>query len=199
MLQPTYADLLRPSSRTQQVIVDVLLVVGGSLFVALMSQLRIQAGFSPVPITGQTLAVLLVGATLGSRRGVLAILTYLAEGAMGLPVFAGAGGAARLVGPTGGYLVGFVVAAFIVGWLAERGWDRHPLTTALAMLAGTAAIYLFGVSWLAILMGADKALPMGLYPFIIGDALKLLLAMALLPAGWKLVGLTRDQGDDFQS
>ena len=117
-----------------------------------------------MPITGQTLAVLLVGATLGSRRGTLAMLAYLAEGAMGLPVFAGAGGAARLIGPTGGYLIGFVVAAFIVGWLAEHGWDRRLLTTALAMLAGNAAIYLFGVSWLAILMAADKALADGVVP-----------------------------------
>ncbi len=193
MLQPTYADLIRPSTRTNQVILDSLLVLGGSLFVALLSQVRVQVGFSPVPITAQTLAVLLVGATLGSRRGALAMLTYLAEGAMGLPVFAGAGGAARLVGPTGGYLVGFVVAAFIVGWLAEHGWDRRPITTALAMLAGTAAIYLFGVSWLAILMGSDKALTLGLYPFLVGDALKLVLAMALLPAGWWLVGQRRHE------
>lgn len=194
MLQPTYADLIRPSTRTHQMVLDALLVLGGSLFVALLSQLRVQVGFSPVPISGQTLAVLLVGATLGSRRGALAMLTYLAEGAMGLPVFAGAGGAARLVGPTGGYLAGFVVAAFIVGWLAERGWDRRPVTTALAMLAGNTAIYLFGVSWLAILMGAENALPMGLYPFIIGDLLKLVLAVALLPAGWWLVGQRRHEG-----
>ena len=193
MLQPTYADLIRPSTRTRQIALDILLVIAGSLLVALLSQVRVQAGFSPVPITGQTLAVLLVGATLGSRRGALAMLTYLAEGAIGLPVFAGAGGAARLVGPTGGYLVGFVVAAFIVGWLAERGWDRRPLTTALAMLAGNSTIYLFGVSWLAIMVGSDKALPMGLYPFIVGDVLKLALAMALLPAGWWLVGANRDK------
>jgi biotin transport system substrate-specific component len=194
MLQPTYADLIRPSTRAQQMALDVLMVLGGSLFVALLSQVRIPAGFSPVPITGQTLAVLLVGATLGSRRGALAMLAYLAEGAMGLPVFAGAGGAARLIGPTGGYLVGFVVAAFIVGWLAEHGWDRRPVTTALAMLAGSAAIYLFGVSWLAVLMGSDKALTLGLYPFIIGDLLKLALAVVLLPAGWWLVGQSRHEG-----
>lgn len=194
MIQPTYADLIRPSTRTHQVVLDTLLVLGGSLFVALLSQLRIQVGFSPVPITAQTLAVLLVGATLGSRRGALAMLIYLAQGAMGLPVFAGAGGAARLLGPTGGYLVGFVAAAFIVGRLAERGWDRRPISTALAMLAGNAAIYLFGVSWLALLVGVDKALPLGLYPFIVGDVLKLALAMTLLPAGWWLVGQRRHEG-----
>lgn len=186
MLQPTYADLIRPSTRTRQIALDILLVIAGSLLVALLSQVRIQAGFSPVPITGQTLAVLLVGATLGSRRGALAMLTYLAQGAIGLPVFAGEAA-------TAGYRVGFVAAAFIVGWLAERGWDRRPLTTALAMLAGSAAIYLFGVSWLAILVGSDKALPMGLYPFIVGDMLKLALAMALLPAGWWLLGANRDK------
>lgn len=194
MIQPTYADLLRPSSRARQVAFDILLVASGSLLVALLSQLRVQIGFSPVPITGQTLAVLLVGATMGSRRGALAMLAYLAEGAMGLPVFAGAGGAARLFGPTGGYLVGFVVAAFIVGWLAEHGWDRRPISTALAMLAGNAALYLFGVSWLAVLVGSDKSLALGLYPFIVGDLLKLVLAMVLLPAGWWLMGQRRHEG-----
>jgi biotin transport system substrate-specific component len=180
MLQPTYADLLRPSKKEQQIAYDALLVVGGSLLVALLSQLRVQVGFSPVPITGQTLGVLLVGAMLGSRRGSLAMLAYLAEGAMGLPVYAA--GAA-----TAGYRVGFVVAAFIVGWLAEHGWDRRPLTTALAMLAGNIAIYLVGVPWLAYFVGSSQALPMGLTPFIIGDLVKLILAMLLLPAGWRLV------------
>ena len=184
MLQPTYADLLRPSRMAQKITYDALLVIGGSLLVALLSQLRLQVGFSPVPITGQTLAVLLVGATLGSRRGSLAMLVYLAEGAVGLPVFAG--------GPaTVGYRIGFIVAAFIVGWLAEHGWDRRPLTTALAMLLGNAVIYLCGIPWLATIVGSDMALPMGLYPFIAGDAIKLILAMILLPVGWRLAESSR--------
>ena len=171
MLQPTYADLLRPSKKVQQITYDTFLIIGGSLLIALSSQIRMQIGISPVPITAQTFAVLLVGATLGSRRGSLAMLAYLAEGSIGLPVFAG--GAATV-----GYRVGFVAAAFIVGWLAEHGWDRRLLTTALAMLMGNAAIYLFGIPWLAALIGSvNKALAMGLYPFIIGDLLKLVLAM----------------------
>ncbi|MBN1310663.1 MAG: biotin transporter BioY [Anaerolineae bacterium] len=186
MLQPTFADLLRPSRKAQQTAYDTLLIVGGALFVALLSQIRIQIGISPVPVTAQTLAVLLVGATLGSRRGSLAMLAYLAEGAMGLPVFAG--GIATV-----GYRIGFVVAAFVVGWLAEHGWDRHPITTASAMLIGNTAIYLIGIPWLAALIGGDKALAMGLYPFIVGDTLKLVLAMILLPAGWRLAKSTHEE------
>lgn len=185
MLQSTYADLLRPSGKVQQIAYDALLVLGGSLLVGLLSQIRIQVGISPVPITGQTLAVLLVGATLGSRRGAMAMLAYLALGTMGLPVVAG--GIA-----TAGYRAGFVVAAFIVGRLSERGWDRHLLTTMLAMLLGNATLYLFGVSWLAVLLGADQALPLGLYPFIVGDMLKLALAITLLPAGWWVLGANRE-------
>lgn len=111
----------------------VFLVVAGSVLIALLAQLEIP--LQPVPITGQTFGVLLVGALLGSRLGAVTVLTYLAWGAIGLPVFAGGiSGPARLVGPTGGYLVGFVGAAFLVGWLSERGWDRRILTTAVAML-----------------------------------------------------------------
>ena len=169
------------------------LILCGSLLIALSAHVAIPLPFSPVPITGQTLAVLLVGALLGSRRGALCLLAYLAEGLAGLPVFApgGAPGLARLLGPTGGYLVGFVAAAYVTGRLAEEGWDRRVLSTIAAMLLGSAVIYTCGVSWLAVPLGLEKALVAGLYPFIPGDLVKVVLAALLLPAGWALLGLRR--------
>jgi biotin transport system substrate-specific component len=184
----TFADILRPATKRLAWAYDAALVFGGSLIVALSAQVAIRLPFSPVPVTGQTLAVLLVGALLGSRRGAMSLLAYLAEGLIGLPVFAGgASGAAYAIGPTGGYLVGFVAAAYVAGWLAERGWDRRAGSAILAMLAGNAAIYAFGLSWLAAYVGR-RALALGLLPYLAGDAVKLALAAALLPMGWKLLG-----------
>ena len=185
----TYADVLRPSAKRYALTYDAVLVLGGSVAMALSAQLAIPLPFSPVPVTGQTFAVLLIGALLGSRRGCLCLLAYLAEGAAGLPVFAaGTGGLLHLTGPTGGYLAGFVVAALVTGFLAERGWDRRFWTTIAAMLLGNIAIYAYGLPWLAFFVGAGKALPLGLKPFIAGDIYKLLLAAVLLPSGWKLLG-----------
>lgn len=167
---------------------DVLLVVGGSLLVALMAQVKIPLPFTPVPLTGQTFAVLLVGAALGAHRGAASLALYLVQGMLGLPVFAGgAGGLAYLSGPTGGYLVGFVCAALVVGWLAERGRDRRFRSAIFVFLAGEAVIYLFGVPWLGLHIGFEKALAAGLFPFLAGDAVKLLAAALALPAAWKLI------------
>jgi biotin transport system substrate-specific component len=183
----TYADTFRPTARRFARAYDALLIVGASLVVALSAQIAIRLPFSPVPITGQTLVVLLVGALLGSRRGALSLMAYVLQGAVGLPVFAnGASGLAYLLGPTGGYLVGFIAAAYVTGWLAERGWDRHMLFTALSMLAGTVAIYAFGLSWLSVYAGR-ATIALGLLPFLVGDALKLVAAAILLPTGWKLL------------
>jgi biotin transport system substrate-specific component len=183
----TYADLLRPAVRWPALAYDAALVLGGSLFVALSAQVAIRLPFSPVPVTAQTLAVLLVGALLGSRRGALSMLAYLGQGLVGLPVFAaGAAGPAYALGPTGGYLVGFVAAAYLTGWLAEHGWDRGMGTALLAMLAGNVAIYVLGLPWLAHYVGA-QTLTLGLLPYLVGDALKLALAAAALPAGWRLL------------
>ncbi|GAB4527565.1 MAG: biotin transporter BioY [Anaerolineales bacterium] len=165
---------------------DLLLILSGSLLVALLAQVRISLPFTPVPITGQTMGVLLTGALLGSRRGTAALLLYLLEGLAGLPVFAGgAGGAAHLMGATGGYLLGFVLAAWLVGALCERGLERTWRTAWLPFLAGEALIYLAGVPWLAFFVGGmHKAVTLGLLPFLPGDALKAMLAAALLPAAW---------------
>jgi biotin transport system substrate-specific component len=182
----TVADLLRPGARRLAGLYDLALIVGGSLLIGLCAQVKILLPFGPVPVTGQTFAVLMIGALLGSRRGCLAVLAYLAEGAAGLPVFAFGGGAAVLAGPTGGYLVGFLPAAYITGSLAQRGWDRRMATTVLAMALGNAAIYACGLSWLCCLMGISSAvLTVGVYPFVVGDLLKIVLAAILLPSGWK--------------
>lgn len=186
---PTLVQALWPHADVKR---RVLLVLAGSVLVALAARVTIPLPFTPVPITGQTFAVLLVGALLGSRAGAAAMITYLVEGAMGLPVFAGGrGGADVLVGPTAGYLYGFVAAAFVTGWLCERGWDRRVHTAALAMLVGNAVIYLFGLPWLAYFIGPDRVLVAGLLPFIPGDLFKVVLAALALPGGWKLLGRTQ--------
>jgi len=184
----TYADLLRPTVKRHRLFYDIVLIIGGSLFIALTAQATIYLPFSPVPVTGQTLAVLLVGALFGSQRGSASVLLYLWEGAIGLPVFAGNyGGLLPLIGPTGGYLIGFVIAAYLVGFLSERGWDRHFHTTLITMLLGSGVIYLCGLAWLVTFTGVDKVLIMGFYPFLPGDILKLFIATLLLPSGWKVL------------
>jgi len=185
----TYADVFRPSDKKTAGIYDTILIVVGSVLIGFSAQIAVRLPFSPVPVTGQTFAVLMMGTLLGARRGGLCVLAYIAEGLAGLPVFAmGKGGAAVLLGPTGGYLVGFVGAAYITGLLAQMGWDRRIWTTILAMIAGDAVLYAFGLLWLCCLMGVNKAVVVvGLYPFIVGDILKIILAAAVLPAGWKLI------------
>jgi biotin transport system substrate-specific component len=166
---------------------DILLILTGALLVALCS--RVEIPLRPVPITGQTFGVLLVGALLGSRRGAMSLLSYLALGAAGFPVFAsGAYGPARFFGPTGGYLAGFVLAAALVGWLSERGWDRRSLTTILAMALGMLVIYACGVTWLAHFVGWGQVLTVGVFPFLLGDSFKIALAALALPLGWTLTG-----------
>jgi len=163
-------------------------ISAGALLVALLAQVRIPLPFTPVPLTGQTFAVLLVGAALGSRRGGASLGLYLALGALGLPFFAGgASGLAYMTGSTLGYLVGFVAAAYITGLLAERGLERDLRTSLLPFLAGTVVIYIFGAGWLTLSLGIQKAVLLGVIPFLIGDAIKIVLAGLALPAAWKLV------------
>lgn len=183
----TIADVFRPGDRTRAILYDAIVVVCGSLILCLSAQVKVYLPISPVPITGQTFAVLMLAALLGSRRGVMAIIAYLAEGIAGLPVFVGGIGLAALIGPTGGYLIGFIAVTYVVGRLAEMGWDRRVSTTILAMLAGEIVLYTFGVCWLAVITNIRTALTVGLYPFIVGDILKIALAAAVLPAGWKLL------------
>ena len=165
------------------------LIIAGCLLIALAAHLQVLLPFSPVPVTGQTFAVLFLGALYGSRRGPTTVVTYLMLGAMGLPVFAGGmAGLARFVGPTAGYLLGFVVAAFVVGSLSERGWDRKPWTSAASMIIGNGIIYALGVAWLWRFVGWEAVLNAGVVPFLPGDALKIALATILLPSGWRIIG-----------
>ncbi len=181
----TLADVLSPRQQRSWLL-DVVLVVLFSAFVALTAQVEIPLW--PVPLTLQTLGVLFTGAVLGSRRGALALLLYLTEGALGLPVFAGgASGVGYMLGPTGGYLVGFVVAAGVVGWLAQRGWDRRLVWAAVAMVIGNVIIYVCGVAWLAVFLGdLWGALVKGMLLFVVGDLIKIAVAALTLPSGWKL-------------
>jgi len=184
----TYADVLRPTIKRQALLYDISLILGGSILLALLSQLAIPLPFTPVPITGQTFGVLLIGALLGSRRGPLTILAYLTEGALGLPVFAqGLAGPAVFAGPTAGYLLGFIGAAFVVGLLAEHGWDRWLGSTFVMMTIGTAVIFLSGALWLSNFVSWNQVLAMGIIPFLPGAVIKIAAAMLLLPAGWKFI------------
>lgn len=184
---------------------DALLVLAGSAVVAIFAQVTIQ--IEPVPITGQTFGVLLVGTALGSRRGALALLAYLGEGLIGLPVFQNANsawtptrfGEPYITGSTLGYLVGFVLAAFVVGWLAERyGLDRAPWGTALMLLAGNVVLYFPGLLWLNVWAPAhgltQSVWQLGLLPFLVGDTIKLLAAAVLVPSAWDLVRRFRGLG-----
>ena len=192
-------DLLR----REPLLRDAVLVAAGSALIALSAQMRIALPIGPVPITGQTFAVLLIGAALGPRLGALAAALYVLEGIANLPVYAGgARGWGVITGASGGYLLSYPVAAFAVGFLARAGWDRQPVTLALAMLIGNAIIYVFGLPWLGNWMYANEAalgieasaglvLQWGLIPFIPGDLAKLLLAASLVPAGWLAVRAVR--------
>lgn len=167
---------------------SLFLVLIGSL--ALWLSAKIQVPFYPVPITMQTFVVLVVGMAFGWRLGAVTVLFYLAEGALGLPVFAGTPergiGLAYMAGPTGGYLLGFVLAAAAVGWLGEKGWDRHFATTLAAMMLGTVIIFFPGLIWLGTVVGWDKpVLDLGLWPFLPGAVFKIALAALILPAVWR--------------
>jgi len=175
-----------------RIIREIVLVVTGSILIAFAAQFYFPLPFSPVPITGQTFAVLLLAALYGHNRGGLTILTYLILGIAGRPVFAsGTFGIATIIGPTGGYLVGFLPAAYIVGFLSKKGWDRKVWTTATSMIIGNVVIYLVGTTWLSRFVGWDNVLQTGLIPFLIGDGAKIILATLLLPTGWKLINRSR--------
>jgi biotin transport system substrate-specific component len=168
---------------------DLAIIALAALFVAILAQVKIPLPFTPVPLTGQTFAVLLVAAALGSKRGAAAMAFYIALGTVGLPVFAGgASGMTYLSGATLGYLIGFVLAAYVMGLLAERGLERNVRTSIIPFFVGTVIIYACGVTWLAIVLGSfSKAFAAGLVPFLIGDAIKLIAASLALPTAWKLI------------
>ncbi len=184
-LAPTLTTRFFPAF--DQKLRDLLMVAAGALLVALFAQIRISLPFTPVPLTGQTFAVLLVGAAFGARRGAASLGLYAGLGLAGLPVFAGgAFGLGYALGPTGGYLLGFIAAAYAIGRLAERGLERDIRTSLLPFLVGTVIIYALGAGWLAFYVGPQAAIAKGVLPFLPGDLLKLVLAALALPAAWRL-------------
>lgn len=190
----TIADFLVPirvGERVNARVRDVTLVVAGALLIYLTARIAIPVPGSPVPITGQTFGVLLVGGALGFRRGLVAVGLYVLLGVIGLPFFAeGKGGISVIWGATGGYLVGFVAAGALVGRLAELGWDRKIGGALGAMLLGNIVIYAIGLPWLALVTGSSpsETIAQGLTPFLFGDGLKLILAAVLFPVAWWVVG-----------
>ena len=182
---PAIAQALWPVTAGNRVLRTILLVAAGCALLTVSA--KIQVPFWPVPMTMQTFVVLVLGAALGWRMAGATVLAYLVQGAAGLPVFAGGGGLAYLTGPTGGYLVGFLAGAVVVGWLAERGWDRNFASSLITMTLGIATVFTFGVGYLASLIGLQPAVAAGLLPFMAGEALKIALAMAVMPLAWKLL------------
>ncbi|MFM8827913.1 MAG: biotin transporter BioY [Actinomycetota bacterium] len=196
----------RGQSRASTLVRDILLVLAGTAVVSLLAQVSIP--WYPVPFTGQTLAVLLVGGMLGAWRGALSLALYFAIGALGAPIFSDqSGGWDIIMGATGGYIIGFILAAAVVGWLCERGADRRVVPMIGVLLLGNVLIYAIGVPWLAnwspagdgVALGWPQAYELGVQPFILGDLLKLAIVAAILPAGWALLqrtGFGKNREDD---
>lgn len=162
------------------------LVIAGSMLIAVAGQIKVPLWPNPTPVTLQTLAILTIAAAYGRNLAVATLLAYLAEGAAGLPFFTNGGGIAVLFGPTFGYLVGFVIAAGITGWAADRGWSRNPVKLWAANMAGTLTVLVLGALWMGLLFGSDKMIAWGVGPFIVTDIIKATLAAALVPALWSL-------------
>lgn len=186
-LDATLAATLWPAQRSSRIARAAALAVGGAL--ALTLSAKIQVPFIPVPMTLQTLVVLVLGAAFGARLAAATVALYLLEGLLGLPVFAGAvAGPAYMAGPTGGFLLGFLIAAALIGFLAERGWDRSWGRLVAAMTLGHVAIFALGFGWLAVLIGPEKAFALGVAPFALATIVKTLLAAALIVAAWGATG-----------
>jgi biotin transporter BioY len=184
------ADAVLPmSDANTRLVRDVALVVGFALFTALMARVSIPLGFTPVPVTGQTLAVMLTGVVLGGRRGAAAMTVYLIAGTW-LPFYTVAGPVWNLA--SGGYIIGFIPAAFIVGYLAERGWDRS-VWIVVAMLLGNIVLYVPGLIQLSFFVPEGKILELGLYPFIPGDLIKIAVASLALPSAWAALNWGHDR------
>lgn len=198
--RPTLAD--RIFSRT--LAIDVVLIAAGAALTAIAAQ--VQVPLWPVPITGQTLAVLLVGVSLGALRGGLSMVLYAVLGIVGLPVFSdSSSGWGVIAGPTGGYIIGFIFAAVLTGWLAQLSWDRKLLRSFLAFLAGTVVTFAVGLPWLAVSLGnlglpndLDSVLQAGLYPFIVGGIVKAALGAGIISLAWLAIGRAdkRKAGDN---
>lgn len=194
MRYPVYIDNYRPATRAGSLAFDLLVLVSASLMIAALSQLEFFVPFSPVPVTGQTFAVLAAGLLLGSTGGASAVLLYLAEGSIGLPFFAGgSSGVHHFIGPTGGYLAGFVGAAYLAGLFSGSGFGRSFFGLFSALILADLSLYVFGVLWLSTFVGREHAVQLGFFPFIFGDFIKILLLSLSFPLLGKSAG-TEDRG-----
>jgi biotin transport system substrate-specific component len=193
MAKTMIRSLVKPVSAQSEFLTDAFLVVIGSLFVGAMSQVSVPLPFSPIPITGQTFAILLLGLTYGKSLTVYTLILYLVEGISGWPVFAGGkAGLAVLMGPTGGYLIGFIFGGMLIAELVARGFGKSPIKVFFASLTGNIVIYAFGVLGLMRFMDFPTALSLGVFPFLIGDVVKAILASASVPAAWKAIDKVRE-------
>lgn len=183
-------DVIRPTKPQTATALNVSSVLIGSLLLALSAQIAMPLPFTPVPVSMQSLAVLLLGGMLGYKRASLAVMLYLLEGAIGLPVFANGGyGIAKLIGPTAGYCWGFVFAAFVVGYISEKNSQKSVATTFFAMTLGTVIILFCGAIWLSLSIGLEHSLNLAVYPFLLGDLAKIFFATAIIPGSWKMIRL----------
>jgi biotin transport system substrate-specific component len=191
-----YTDIIITQKALPSRITNIALILGTSWLIAIGAQISIQLPFSPVPITAQTLVVLLAGLILGKNRGAAAVGSYLAQGALGLPIFAGGkSGWLTLTGPTGGYLFGFLAAVYVVGLISEMQFKRSVPQAATAMVIGNLIIYAFGLIWLARFVGENNALQLGLYPFLVGDLLKISLGVVLVGGSSLLISKIKTNRD----
>jgi biotin transport system substrate-specific component len=191
-----YTDILLNQKSVSDRVINGILILGTSWLIAISAQISIYLPFSPVPITGQTLIILLAGLVLGKNRGTAAVAIYLLQGASGLPFFAGGkSGLATLFGPTGGYLFGFLAAVYIVGMLSELRFKRSLFQAATALVIGNTVIYIFGLVWLARFIGESQALQLGLYPFLAGDLLKISLGVVLVGGSSVILSRFKTNGD----
>lgn len=189
-----YSDILIPERSLPNRIVNTAIILCASWIIAVSAQITILLPFSPVPITAQTLAVLLTGFILGKKLGTASVAAYLAQGAAGLPLFAGGkSGLAALFGPTGGYLFGFLAAVYVVGMLIELKFKRSFYQAIIVLIIGNIVIYAFGLVWLARFVGESQVLQLGLYPFLIGDLLKILLGIVLVGSSSALISRSRSK------
>ena len=190
-----YTNILQAEESISKKVNYVVLIIAASWLLAISAQFTFNLPFSPIPITGQTLAVLLIGLLLGKNRGAAAVGLYLIQGAAGLPVFAGGkSGFVTLVGPTGGYLIGFIAAAYIVGILAELRYDKSLVYIGFSMFVGSLIIYIFGLFWLLQFVGESSVLQMGLFPFLVGDFVKILIGVVVLGGSRKISSMISPRG-----
>ena len=178
-------NLIRVESKNQAMLKNILLILSGTIFLALMSQLTIPLPFTPVPITGQTFAVMLIGLVYGKKLGSSTVITYIAAGSAGLPIFAGFSGGLPFFTPSGGYIIGFFFAALICGYFADKGWTKYPVKLIAVLIIAHTVLYFFGLLQLNIFLPNKNVFAIGLYPFIAGDVIKMMILSALLPTVWK--------------